>query len=305
MEIRPEEVCILIPTLNEAPTIGDLVREFRRMGFPHILVVDGHSFDGTPEIARREGAEVVTQSGKGKGNAIVEAFRLIAKPYVLMLDGDGTYSPEDARAMLAPLAEGADQVIGERFSRGYRAFTRLNLFGNRLLNYLFKVAHGKYLGDILSGYRAFRLEALGELQLRETGFEIEAEISSEAVRNDHVVAIVPVSYGERAGTATKLRPIRDGIRITKTIYRLAKTNNPIFYFGLIGFLVTLVGIVSGVYIVLEWFRGVEHIPLTILTVLMISLGFEIFMFGLIGDMVLSFHRELLHELQHLRRRPPH
>ncbi|MDH7593486.1 MAG: S-layer glycoprotein N-glycosyltransferase AglJ [Methanomicrobiales archaeon] len=303
MDISPDEVTILIPTLNEAPTIGELVRQFRAMGFPRIMVMDGHSTDGTAELAIREGAEVLVQTGRGKGNAIIEAFSKITSPYVLMIDGDGTYSPADAELMLTPLAKGADQVIGERFTRGRDAFSGLNLYGNRVLNYLFKVAHGAYLSDILSGYRAFKMAAIRQMQLFEGGFEIEAEIAVESVRNQHRIVVVPVSYMVRHGTLTKLRPFRDGMRIARTIYSLAKMNNPIFYFGLIGLVTALVGTGVGAYIVLEWLKGIEHIPLTILTMLLITLGFQIFIFGLMGDMMLSFHRELMHEIHNMRRPP--
>jgi Glycosyltransferases involved in cell wall biogenesis len=132
MEIDKDSVCILIPTLNEAPTIGALVREFRDLGYTHILVIDGKSSDDTRAIAAREGAKVVIQSMKGKGNAMIEAFGLIEQPYILMMDGDGTYSPSDAGRMLQPLLEGCDHVIGDRLTDQNRdAFSRLNFLETR------------------------------------------------------------------------------------------------------------------------------------------------------------------------------
>ena len=156
MKFNKDEVCILIPTLNEAPTIGNVVREFKALGYNHILVIDGKSTDNTVKFAREAGANVRTQSGKGKGNAIIEAFEVIEQPYILMLDGDGTYSSKDAEKMLTPLFLGFDQVIGDRLINAEEgSFSRLNLFGNHMLNLLFKVAHSRDLHDILSGYRAF------------------------------------------------------------------------------------------------------------------------------------------------------
>ena len=67
MEINRDEVCIFIPTLNEGPTIGSLIKSFRERGFNHIFIMDGHSTDNTVEIARAEGATVSIQEGKGKG----------------------------------------------------------------------------------------------------------------------------------------------------------------------------------------------------------------------------------------------
>ncbi|MHC1625916.1 MAG: S-layer glycoprotein N-glycosyltransferase AglJ [Methanoculleaceae archaeon] len=303
MTVPFQDVCVLIPTLNEAPTIGKLVRSFRELGFPHILIVDGRSTDGTPEIAAEAGAEVLVQTGKGKGNAIVEALRVIKQPYILMLDGDGTYLPDDAEQMLKPLSEGAQHVIGDRMAYPEEgAFTRLNRMGNHLINYLFKVAHGVYLSDILSGYRAFTAGAAREMELKETGFEIETEIAVEAVRNGQKIAVVPIHYVRRPGSPTKLNPFKDGYRIIKTIYRLARRNNPMFYFGIIGIILVFIGGLMGVYVVLEWLNNIEHLPMTVLTVLLITVGFEIFMFGVISDMMLTFHREMMREIQQLR--PP-
>jgi len=303
MKFNKDEVCILIPTLNEGPTIGGVVREFKALGYNHILVMDGRSTDNTVKVAREAGANVRTQSGKGKGNAIIEAFEVIDQPYILMLDGDGTYSARDAEKMLTPLFLGFDQVIGDRLINAEEgAFSRMNLFGNHMLNILFKIAHSRDLHDILSGYRAFTKLALHQMHLKESGFEIETEISVEAVRNGHRIMVVPVKYSRRPGSATKLSPFHDGVKIVSTIYRLARVNNPMFYFGMMGLFTTLLGLLTGVFVFLEWLNNIEHIPLTILTVLLIVVGIEIFMFGIISDMLLVFHREIVREIQLLQ--PP-
>ncbi len=305
MKFEKDEVCILIPTLNEDLTIGKIVHEFRALGYNHILVIDGKSTDNTVKVAREAGATVRTQSGKGKGNAIIEAFEVIEQPYILMLDGDGTYAPRDAEKMLTPLFLGFDQVIGDRLVNAEEgAFSRLNLFGNHMLNLLFKVAHSRDLHDILSGYRAFTHLAIQQMNLKEKGFEIETEISVESVRNGQRVMVVPIKYSSRPGTRTKLSPFHDGIKIVSTIYRLARVNNPMFYFGLLGVFTSILGMLTGVYVLLEWLRGIDHIPLTILTVLLIVVGIEIFMFGMISDMLLVFHREIIREVQLLQRQKP-
>jgi glycosyltransferase (TIGR04182 family) len=303
MKINKDEVCVLVPALNEAPTIGKLVKEFRDLGYKDILVMDGKSTDATVRVAKEAGATVRIQSGTGKGNAIIEAFETIEKPYILMLDGDGTYSSKDADKMLMPLFLGFDHVIGDRLINAeVGAFSRMNLFGNQLLNMLFKVAHSRDLHDILSGYRAFTRASINQMNLREKGFEIETEISVEAVRNGQRIMVVPIHYAKRPGTKTKLSPFHDGIKIISTIYRLARVNNPIFYFGMLGLLISLLGFLVGIYVVIEWLHNVDHIPLTILTVLLIVVGIEIFMFGVISDMLLVFHREIVRELQLLQ--PP-
>ncbi|MDD1659401.1 MAG: S-layer glycoprotein N-glycosyltransferase AglJ [Methanomicrobiales archaeon] len=302
MKINPDEVSVLIPTLNEAPTIGSVIKEFQQLGYSHILVMDGHSTDKTIEIARGLGVTVKTQTGRGKGNAIIEALEQIRQPYIILVDGDGTYTARDAEKLLRPLYLGFDHVIGDRMNTAEKgAFNFVNYTGNQLINILFKIAHGSDLHDILSGYRAFTMDSIRGMRLKERGFEIETEMTIEAVRNEQRIMVVPVVYRKRvAGTRTKLDPFYDGVRIISTIYRLAKVNNPIFYFGLMGILISLGGMAIGVYVVMDWLRGINHIPMTILTVLLIMVGFEIFMFGVISDILLAFHREILREIQLLQ-----
>jgi dolichol-phosphate mannosyltransferase len=302
MDINKDQVCVLIPTLNEEPTIGDLVQQFFSLGYTDILVIDGKSSDRTREKALAAGARVEVQTGKGKGNAFIQALSLINKPYVVLLDGDGTYAPEDAASLLNPLVMGYDQSIGNRLIQdNFASFHRLNLTGNHILNWLFKVAHGKYLYDILSGYRAFTLSSLKRMHLYEEGFGIETEVSSEAVKNNDRIAVIPVKYGVRVGSVTKLDPIHDGFKIGRTIYRLAKLNNPLFYFGVIGLIISLAGAVIGVYIVSEWLKNIDHIPLTILSVMLIIVGLQIFMFGIQSDMLLAYQREMLQEIQNIKK----
>lgn len=300
MKINKDEVTVFIPTLNESPTIGGLIREFRELGYSHIFVMDGHSTDATVAIAEQEGAEVRVQSGKGKGDAMMEGFRMVDTPYILLLDGDGTYAPADAELMLTPLFNGFDHVIGSRLIHAEEgAFSRLNLLGNYLLNHLFKFAHSRDLQDILSGYRAFSKTALQQMNLTETGFEIETEVSVEAVRNNQRIKVVPVTYRKRPGTDTKLNPLHDGYKIAVTIYRLAKMNNPIFYFGIIGAIMAIIGFLTGIVVVVEWLNGITHLPLAVLTVLLIMVGVEIFMFGVLSDMILAYHREMMNEIQRI------
>ena len=92
-DISPDDVCVLVPTLEEEATIGEVIDGFHEEGYTTVLVVDGDSEDATREIARERGASVLVQSGSGKGQAVREAMEYVDLPYVLMVDGDGTYDP--------------------------------------------------------------------------------------------------------------------------------------------------------------------------------------------------------------------
>jgi dolichol-phosphate mannosyltransferase len=299
-----EDVCILIPTLNEGATIGQLIEDFNTEGFGNIFVIDGNSSDDTQEIANKMGARVVAQTGKGKGQAVQDALAMIDDPYVIMIDGDGTYLAKDVHSMLEPLEAGrADHVIGNRFADfDPGAFTKLNLIGNKILNKFFSVIYRKNLVDILSGYRGFTNQAIRELELHETGFEIESEIAVDSMKKEHRVEVVPITYRPRPDEGdTKLNPLKDGFGIGSTIYKMAKFHNPMFYFGIIGAVLTLSGILLGIYVVSEWMIGITHIPMTTLTALLIISGIQMFIFGMLSDLVVSLHRETMRTLRRQQR----
>jgi glycosyltransferase (TIGR04182 family) len=302
--VNSADVCILIPTLNEAATIGQLIKDFKKDGFSNILVIDGNSRDGTGQIAEAEGARVVMQSRKGKGQAMIQAFELIESPYVVMIDGDGTYLAREAPSLLEPILEGrADHVIGNRlenYSPG--AFTKLNIVGNRLINIFFDVAYGVSLKDILSGYRAFTLDSMRELELNKTGFEIETEISVECILKAQRVEEVPITYLPRSEKgATKLNPVKDGFRIGSTIYRLVKVHNPMFYFGIIGSFFVLAGLLTGAFVIIQWSQGITRIPLSVLTALFVIFGLQMFIFGMLSDLIVTLHRQTINLIQEINR----
>lgn len=293
-----DDVCVLVPTLEEAEAIEDVVAGFRAAGFHRILVIDGGSTDGTRELARDAGATVVEQTGSGKGQAVREAIaEHVDAEYVLMVDGDGTYRPADAEAMLKPLLSGeADHVVGNRFAdMRDGAMTRLNRIGNAAINRAFAAIHGDSYDDILSGYRAFTRNSFEEMDVTADGFGIETQMAVECAKHDLEVTVVPITYLPRPdGSTTNLNPIRDGGIIFLELFRRAKTNNPLFYFGSVGLASTTVGGALGLYVGYRWFvAGVGHEILALLGAFGILFGVQLLMFGVLSDLILTLHREQL------------
>jgi dolichol-phosphate mannosyltransferase len=290
-----DDVCVLIPTYNEAETIGEVVEGFHAAGLENVLVVDGDSDDGTQSVARERGARVVQQSGSGKGQAIREALGLIEEPYVLMADGDATYRPEDAGRLLEPLLSGeAEHVVGNRFAEMEPgAMTRLNRIGNRLINGTFRFVHGRDMVDILSGYRAFTRRSVERLSLTSDGFGIETELSVECVKHGVTTEVVPIAYRRRpAESETNLRPFRDGAVILFTLYQMTKTNNPLFYFGSIGVVAVAAGLVVAGFVGFRWVtRGISHEVLALVSGVSVLLGIQLLMFGVLSDLIVSVNRE--------------
>jgi glycosyltransferase involved in cell wall biosynthesis len=224
--LRQFSVDIVIPALNEASTIGLVLAEipFDRidaMGCcARAVVVDNGSTDGTSDIARAAGAVVIFEPERGKGNAMRRAFRETRADYVVMLDGDATYPATHIPEMLDALRDGHDVVLGSRL-RGTRAagsISPVNVIGNRLLTLLACVLYGKKTSDLCTGYWAFRGEVLPMLRLTARGFNLEAELFSEVVRHKLRIGEVPVDYRRRP-TPTKLRALRDGVRIARMLLR--------------------------------------------------------------------------------------
>ncbi|MEE6210351.1 S-layer glycoprotein N-glycosyltransferase AglJ [Salarchaeum sp. III] len=300
------DVCVLIPTLNEAETIGSVIDGLREEGLENVLVADGHSTDETRQIAREHGADVFEQSGSGKGQAVREAVRRIDEPYVLMLDGDGTYRTEDAPNVLEPVVSGdAEHVVGDRFANMESgAMTRLNRVGNSLINRAFARIHGHDYEDILSGYRAFTRDSFEKMSLTADGFGIETEMAVECARHNQTVRVVDIAYKPRPeDSETNLNPVTDGARIIYTLYRLAKTNNPLFYFGSVGGGALLLSLALGVYVAYEWFaKGVSHNVIAVAAGVALLFGVQLIMFGVLSDLFVTLHREQLHRLEQVRER---
>src|SRR3990170_7954118 len=151
----------IIPALNEARhierVIGRIPRsELEQAGYRvRVMVVDGQSTDGTLEIAARAGAEVLCQSGRGKGQAVREAFQAIKADYVFMLDGDDTYPGELIPRMLEPLTDGVDVVMGQRVWPARANGDWLQRVGNRFLTGSANVLFRPEIGDLCTGMWGF------------------------------------------------------------------------------------------------------------------------------------------------------
>lgn len=133
-----KRIAVLIPCLNEAQTIFDVVSEFRReMPQAEIYVFDNVSTDQTADFATKAGAKVVSSPHRGKGNVVRHMFDLVDADVYLLADGDGTYPARYAHALIKLVDEGADVAVGARLQRHTDgAFPRFHTLGNRLVAFL-------------------------------------------------------------------------------------------------------------------------------------------------------------------------
>jgi glycosyltransferase involved in cell wall biosynthesis len=231
--VRARPVAVAIPCYNEAAAIGDLVARWRAaLPDAEIVVFDNNSRDATALLASAAGARVVAVPRQGKGHAVQAIFRELGdRPAVVLTDGDATYPPEEVGRLLEPVLAGdADMVVGARRPvaiDGVHAMAPVRGLGNFLIRAAFRVLIGRGPGDLLSGYRVFGPRFLAEVRPRSTGFEIETELTGEAVSSGMRVVEIEVPYHPRvAGSTSKLRAGRDGLRILLMIFKLAARLQP-------------------------------------------------------------------------------
>ena len=235
--VSKDLVTVVIPTLNEEESIGRVIDELRAEGYGRILVVDGYSSDGTVEVARSRGVEVVFQSGVGKAGAIRTAIERVSTPYMVVMDGDCTYDPRDIGRLLE-YAGMYDEVIGFRADRGN--IPLLHRVGNWIISLVFSLMFGRRIGDPCSGMYLLRTSMARRLELTSGGFDVEVEVAGQVASLGRVFE-VPISYRRRVGVG-KLKTWREGFRIIVAAVRVAWLYNPVFVFSALAALLTAPGI---------------------------------------------------------------
>ena len=191
---------IIIPALNEAGNIRQLVNEARGIAPVEVIVVDNGSTDSTAEDAKAAGAVVVSEPRRGYGYACAAGVAIVQDADVLVfMDGDYSFSPADLPLLLAPILENrADMVLGSR-ARGHIAPGAMpphQRFGNWLVARLMNRLYGLSITD-LGPYRAVRRRLLMQLDMREMTYGWPTEMIVKSARRGARIVEVPVSYRNR------------------------------------------------------------------------------------------------------------
>jgi glycosyltransferase involved in cell wall biosynthesis len=223
------KVSFLIPAYNEAGTIASVIERVQALPFEkQLIVIDDGSTDDTPAILERLGAEhanlvVISQPNRGKGAALRAGIERIDGDVVVIQDADLEYDPDDIPALIAPILEGvADVVYGSRLMGGrpQRAHLYWHRLGNQFLSALAGVLYNTTLSDIETGYKAFRVEVLRSLELREDDFAIEPEITGRVCKQNLRVYELPISYYGRTYAEGKKITWRDGFKAVRVLVRV-------------------------------------------------------------------------------------
>lgn len=216
-------VGIAIPALNEEKNIEHVLCRLRNIGYSNILVIDGQSKDGTLKVASKNGAKIVLQDGRGKGQAIRQVLSNAYFDFevLVLMDADGSMSPEEVPRYVNALLYGADVVKGSRFvaGGGSEDITLMRKIGNAFLTSSVNLLWSAECTDLCYGFAAFNRKAIRKLApiLESNNFEIEAEIFIKAKKLGLRVVEVPSFENKRRNGKSNLNTLKDGLKIFKTI----------------------------------------------------------------------------------------
>jgi glycosyltransferase involved in cell wall biosynthesis len=219
-------VSLVIPAKNERHTILDVVQGAQRH-VDEIIVIDGHSTDGTADLARSLGAKVFLDSGAGKGAAIRLGLAKAREPITVFMDADGSHSPADIPRLLHALeGEQLDLVIGSRIRGGsdewsgsFGRFVRM--FGSHVILLAINYRWGIRLTDCQNGFRAIRTEAGRKIGLNENGFAIEQEMVMKCLIHGLRVGETGCHEYERKTGESKLNLFKVSPAILRTVVVLS------------------------------------------------------------------------------------
>ena len=283
---RLAKVAVVIPCHDEAASIASVVSKFRaELPDAEIIVVDNASNDETAAVAREAGARVVNETRLGKGFALLTGFAAASRAdYCVMVDGDNTYPADEVTNLIDAAENGAaDVVIGTRLDSEHPgAFRPGHSLGNRFFIWLVRFLFGIKTRDLFSGYRVLSRRFLDIAPLIATGFDVEAELAVQARMNGFRVIEIPVEYRARGEDSnSKLRTIKDGYHILRSIMILFRDYRPLAFFGWFGVALALASLWSGILPIQDYLTTglVHHVPravlaaaLFILSALSFSLG---------------------------------
>ncbi len=284
-----KKIVVQIPCLNEASSIGNVLKKLKKkLPQSKLIVYDNGSDDSSGAIARKQGAEVRIVHKKGKGNVVKKMFsdQLDGDCFV-MIDGDDTYDISRLPEMLdMVINKGYDMVVGKRVHTNSNAYRKGHVLGNKFFSKFVNLFFGNDLSDIFSGLRVFSKRFIKTFPLISQEFEIEAELTIHALTQRLSIAEVECIYNSRyLNSESKLSTYKDGIKILRLVLVLIKDEKPLLFFSLFSLIFLFFSLIIGIPVISDFYVTglVEKIPSAFLAGCLMILCFLSFFSGLILD----------------------
>lgn len=241
---------------------------------------------------------------------VATIFATVDVDILVLVDGDDTYSAVAVHALIEPLLKGdADSTVAARLSlyEG-KAFRRFHIVGNQTICGVVNWIFGCRITDIFSGYRAFTREAMHGIPVTAAGFDVETELTMQALYRGFVLKEIEAPYGERpSGSSSKLKTIPDGVRVLVRLAAMFRTYKPLTFFGGVALVCLFFALAAGALPILDYIQNqyVYHVPLALLAAALVILSF---LNGAVG-IILSSLNHRLRELERItlvqaKKRPP-
>ena len=292
-------IIVTIPAYNEEKTIGEVIGSIHQVMKSSrysykILVVDDGSKDNTVKVAKKLNAIVYSHP---KNYGLAEAFKTEIKKalglkadVIVHIDADFQYLPKEIPKLLNEINNGYDLVLGSRFKGKIESMSLIKRLGNKAFSRVISNVTGLRISDGQTGFRAFTKEVAEKIDIISSHTYTQEQII-KAVKEKFRVKEVPVYFARRKDESRLIsNPFGYAARAWFNLVRLYRDYEPLKFFGVFGILTFSIGFLIGLYLVYLHFTSgiVGHFALIVLDILVLSIGFQIIIFGFLADMLRKY-----------------
>ena len=307
------KLVVMIPAYNEEETIGKVIKEIpgviEGIDETEVLVTNDGSQDNTVEVAKEAGADKIISFKENKG--LAPAFKMgletaltMGADIIVNTDADFQYNQTKIPDLIEPILGGkADIVLGSRFTGWIEHMPSQKRIGNKIATWVTKIASGYPVTDAQTGFRAFSRDAALHLNVM-SDYTYVQETILQAVNNGLVIKEIPVDFRRREGESRLISSVfgyaRRAVSVIVMTYRDYK---PVKVFSMIGGVVILFGFLTGFKVLVHYLntgKVTPYLPSAVLTSILLIVGFQIVVFGLIADMIKNQRRvqdEILYRIK--------
>lgn len=291
------QVIITIPAYNEEKTIGNVLKDIKEVinkeGYNYkILVVDDGSKDETSEIAKKEGATVVSHP---INFGLAETFKTeiekcleMGADIIVHIDADGQYDAKEIPLLIKEIEKGYDLVLGSRFKGKIEDMPFIKRWGNKAFSKVLSNICRIKITDGQTGFRAFTKKVAKDINIISKHTYTQEQII-KATKHKFRIREIPVIFRRRLGGKSRLMkgPFDYAIKAWLSILRIYRDYEPLRFFGIIGGLFFSIGFLIGLWLVyLHFTEGITgHLGMIFLMLILITTGLQISLFGFLADMI--------------------